>query len=398
LGVTGGIAAYKAAALLRLLQKVGANVRVILTEGAEAFISPLTFEALSQEKVFTQADFLKPQGGFIPHTELARFAEAVVVAPATASFLASLTSGDAQSILVATIMATKAPVLLCPAMNVNMWEHPAVKENIAKLRSWSYEVLAPCEGELACGDVGPGRLPEPELIADFLARLLAPADYQGKKVLITAGPTREPIDAVRFISNRSSGKMGLALAKAFWLRGAEVMLVHGPLSVNIPSYLSQRPVETAQEMYQVVNELFPGVDILVMAAAVADYTPVKTFSGKLKKKEKELVFTLKKTPDILAEVYAKKRPGQVVVGFAAEEGEKLPEEARRKLKAKHLDLIVANDITRCETGFETETNEVFLFFANGKELKLPLAPKEKIAWQILDALKEQLGEILSAKA
>lgn len=390
LGVCGGVAAYKAPALLRRLTKAGATVRVILTKGAEAFIRPLTFEALTQEKAFCQRDFLSPPPGFIPHTELARFAEAVVVAPATASFLATLARGDAESLLTATIMASKARVLLCPAMNVNMWEHPAVQENVAKLRSWGYEVLSPGEGELACGDVGPGRLPEEKIIVSYLERLLAPQDLAGKKVLVTAGPTREPLDAVRFISNRSSGRMGLALAEAAWKQGAEVTLVHGPLAFSPPPFLKAIPVETSAEMAEAVREHFPASDILIMAAAVADYRPREVFSGKLKKSSPTLTLTLERTADILKEVSQRRAPGQVVVGFAAEEARALREEARRKLREKELDLIVANDITRPETGFETETNEVYLFFADGREAHIPLASKEEVAWKILEAVKELL--------
>ncbi|OAG26863.1 bifunctional phosphopantothenoylcysteine decarboxylase/phosphopantothenate--cysteine ligase CoaBC [Thermodesulfatator autotrophicus] len=390
LGVTGGIAAYKAASLLRFLQKRGAICRVVMTEGAEAFISPLTFEALTQEKVFTQKDFLKPQSGFIPHTELARFAEAIAVAPATASFLASLITGDARSNLVATIMASKAPVLICPAMNTNMWKHPAVQENIARLRRWGCEVLIPDEGELACGDIGPGRLPSEEVIAAYLERLMAPKDFSGQKVLVTAGPTREPLDAVRYLSNRSSGKMGLALAKAAWLRGAEVTFIHGPLSVSVPPYFKAVSVETAGEMAELVKKYFPEADMLIMAAAVADYRPKQVFPGKQKKAQKSLTIELEPTEDILATVASSKKPHQLVIGFAAEESEKLLEEARRKLKDKKLDLIVANDISRPETGFETDTNEVWLISASGKEEKVALAPKEEVAWRILDFVVEWL--------
>ena len=388
LGVCGGIAAYKAPSLLRLLQRKGARVRVVLTSGAEAFITSLTFEALSGDKVFCQRHFLKPLSGLIPHVELGRFAEAILVAPATASFLASLAAGDAESLLAATIMASGAKVLLCPAMNPRMWAHPAVQENVAKLRSWGYEVLSPGEGELACGEVGPGRLPPEEVIVAFLERLLGPKDFSGKKVLVTAGPTREPLDLVRFLSNRSSGRMGLSLAVAAWLRGAEVTLIHGPLAVSPPPFITTLPVETAQEMREAVLSGFEGADVLLMAAAVSDYRPKDFFPGKIKKSAKTLTLTLERTPDILAEVSERKKEGQLVVGFAAEEGENLIPEAERKLEAKGLDLIVANDISRKDAGFEAETNEVFLIGRGGLRRKLPLAPKDEIAWEILDAVKE----------
>ena len=388
LGVCGGIAAYKIPGLLRRLIKEGAEVRVVLTEGAEAFITPLTFEALCREKVFCQCDFLNPPPGCIPHTELGAFAEAILVAPATASFLASLASGDARSLLVATILASRAPVLLFPAMNTKMWEHPAVKENVKKIASWGYKVFTPEEGALACGEWGPGRLPEEEIILAHLEKTLALQDFSNCKVLITAGPTREPLDAVRFLSNRSSGRMGVALAEAAWKRGAEVILVHGPLSSSPLPLIRRIPVETAAQMAEAVLSLLPKVDILLMAAAVADYRPQDTWSGKLKKTSPSLTISLERTPDILKEVSSRRKPGQVIVGFAAEEEEFLPQEARRKLKEKGLDLIVANPIDRPETGFESATNEVFLFFADGRKIHLPLAPKDVIAWQILDAIKE----------
>lgn len=385
LGVTGGIAAYKTPEILRLLQKEGARVRVLLTQGAKAFLSPLTFEALTREKVFTQEDFLRPHGGVIPHTDLGRSAEAIVVAPATAAFLAGLANGDASSLLTATIMASEAPVLLCPAMNQRMWQHPATQANVRRLKGFGYEVLTPEEGALACGESGPGRLPSPEVIVAHVKRLLAEKDLQGKKVLITAGPTREPLDQVRFLSNRSSGRMGCALAYVAWLRGAEVTLIHGPLTVSPPYGVEKIAVETAQEMFSAVKERLSEADILVMAAAVADFVVKNPAAGKIKKTE-ALTLELVKAPDILKEIRSQRRPGQIVVGFAAEEGHLLQEEARRKLEEKGLDLIVANDITRKDTGFETETNEVLILNRKGEERYLPLAPKMEIAWAVWDEI------------
>jgi len=383
LGVTGGIAAYKAPELLRLFQKKGALVRVVLTQGAEAFISPLTFEALTREKVITQDDFLRPQGGFIPHIDLGRWAEAIVVTPATAAFLSGLAMGDASSVLTAIIMASKAPVLLCPAMNKRMWQHPATQENISRLKSYGYAVLSPEEGALACGERGPGRLPSLETILAFTERLLAPKDLSGKTVLVTAGPTREPIDRVRFISNRSSGRMGVALAYTAWLRGATVFLIHGPLSVTLPPGVEGVPVETAKEMLEAVKRYLPQMDILVMAAAVADFVVKAPVSGKIKKQE-HLNLELVKAPDLLQSIKDLRRPGQIIVGFAAEEGRVLRQEAERKLKEKALDLIVANDISRRETGFEVETNEVLILDRLGREKRVSLAPKSEIAWAIWD--------------
>ncbi len=389
IGVTGGIAVYKAVELLRLFLKEGASVRIVMTKGAEAFVSPLTFEALTRAKVFTQEDLLKPQRGLIPHIDLGRWAEAIVVAPATAAFLSGLAIGDASSILTAIIMASEAKVLLCPAMNQHMWQHPAMQENILRLESFGYTVLCPEKGTLACGEIGPGRLPSLETILAYTERLFAPKDLVGKKVLITAGPTREPIDQVRFISNRSSGRMGTALAYVAWLRGAEVTLVHGPLSVPIPVGIKGIPIETAQEMFDTVKDLFPQVDILVMAAAVADFRVKEPIGGKIKKKE-ELLLSLVKTPDILQGLKDKRRPGQIVVGFAAEEGKYLRQEAFRKLKAKALDLIVANDITRKDAGFESETNEVLLINCQGQEKIIPLTKKERVAWAIWDEVNRIL--------
>ena len=385
LGVNGGIAAYKAPEILRLLQKEGALVRVVLTQGAEAFISPLTFEALTRERVFTQEDFLRPQAGIIPHTDLGRWAEAIVVAPATAAFLSGLAAGDASSILTATIMASEAQVLLCPAMNQRMWQHPATQENLSRLKSFGYGVLTPEEGFLACGESGPGRLPSPEVIVAHVKRLFSPKDLVGKRVLITAGPTREPSDRVRFISNRSSGRMGCALAYTAWERGAEVTLIHGPLAVPLPYGVKAVAVETAQEMLEAVKKYFPEADILVMAAAVAEFVVKELTPGKIKKQE-SLILELTKAPDILQEIKRLRHRGQIVVGFAAEEGHLLGEEARRKLHAKGLDLIVANDISRSDTGFETETNEVLVLNRHGEEKKIPLARKEEIARAIWDEI------------
>ncbi len=384
LGVTGGIAAYKAPELLRLFQKKGALVRVVLTQGAEAFISPLTFEALTRERVITQNDFLKPQGGVIPHIDLGRWAEAIVVSPATAAFLSGLAVGDASSVLTAIIMASKAQVLLCPAMNKRMWQHPATQGNVSRLKTYGYTVLSPEEGALACGERGPGRLPSLETILAFTERLLAPKDLSGKTVLVTAGPTREPVDWVRFISNRSSGRMGVALAYTAWLRGAKVFLVHGPLSIPLPPGVEKVvSVETTKEMLEAVKKYLPEIDILVMAAAVADFAVKTPVSGKIKK-QKYLNLELVKGPDILQSIKDLRRPGQIIVGFAAEEERVLRQEAERKLKEKALDLIVANDISRKETGFEVETNEVLILDRLGQEKRIPLASKSEIAWAIWD--------------
>lgn len=385
LGITGGVAAYKAAPLVRKLRKKGAQVRVVLTQGAEAFVTPLLFEALSGVKVFTQDDFLRPQGGLIPHVSLGQFADLILVSPATAAFLASLRVGDASSLLVACIMASEAKVLLCPAMNEKMWRHPATQENVRILKEWGYKVLSPEKGALACGDTGPGRLPSEGVILAWAKRLLTPQDLQGVKVLVACGPTREPIDLVRYLSNRSSGRMGLALAYAAFERGAEVTLVHGPLSMPVLPLFQEEEVETAEEMYRAVLEKIKEVDVFIMVAAVADFTPQVKREGKIKKDE-GLQVDFVPTKDILSEVARQKRPGQVIVGFAAEEEEALPSEAQRKLKTKGIDILVANPIDRPGVGFESEANEVLILTSRGQEKRIGPAPKEEIAHQILDEL------------
>ncbi|NPB08824.1 MAG: bifunctional phosphopantothenoylcysteine decarboxylase/phosphopantothenate--cysteine ligase CoaBC [Thermodesulfobacteria bacterium] len=383
LGVTGGIAAFKIPSLVRALKREGAEVRVVLTEGARAFVTPLTLETVSGARVFLPEDFLRPQGGFIPHTELARWAELVLVAPATASFLSALRMGDASSLLVACLLATEAPGLIFPAMNEKMWSHPATQENVQILRNWGYTVVSPDEGPLACGESGPGRLPSEEVILAYARRLLSPPDLSGLRVVVTCGPTREPVDLVRYLSNRSSGRMGLALAQAAFERGAEVVLIHGPLSVPIPPLFTRVPVETTAEMQEALLEHFPAADVLFMVAAVADYRPVNFRAEKIKRRER-LVLELEPTPDLLAEVSRKRRPGQVIVGFAAEEAENLASEAARKLRQKGLDLLVANPIDRPGAGFEAETNEVLILDREGRRIELSRRPKEEIAEKILD--------------
>ncbi len=383
LGITGGIAAYKIPSLVRSLRKQGAEVRVVLTSGARAFVTPLTLETLAGAPVYSQEDFLKPQGGKVLHIELGRWAEVIVVAPATAAFLASLRLADASSLLVACLLASSAPALLFPAMNEKMWRHPATQENVRHLKDWGYTVVCPDEGPLACGEAGPGRLPAEEVILAYVRKALSPQDLAGCKVLVTCGPTREPVDLVRYLSNRSSGRMGLALAQAAFERGAEVILIHGPLSVAIPPLFERIEVETAEEMRKRLLEKFPETEILFMAAAVADYRPVVFRAEKIKKGGR-LTLELEPTPDLLSEVAARRRPGQVIVGFAAEESARLAAEAERKLRQKDLDLVVANPIDQPEAGFETETNRVLILDRHGRRLELPLQPKEEIAEKILD--------------
>ncbi len=390
LGVCGGIAAYKAALLARLLRKEGAEVKVVLTTGAEAFVTPLLFEALVRDRCFTQRDFLAPQGGFIPHTDLAAWAEAIVVAPATASFLSKLARGEPSDLLIAVILASQVPVLLAPAMNTHMFKHPATQENLERLRSFGYHIVPPGEGTLACGEEGPGRMPEPEDLLLEVEKLLTPSLLSGRRVLITGGPTREPLDAVRFISNPSSGRMAVALSRAALILGAEVHLVHGPLSVSPPPGVKTYAVTTAREMLQVAGEIFPEADLVVFAAAVCDLAPAEVLSGKIPKENLPEKISLVPTPDIARELNARKRPHQVSIGFALEEPSQLLLRARKKLLDKGFDLVAANPLS----AFEARETEIFLL---GKHLSEPLrlfGPKEKVAFGIL----KEGARVLSGKA
>lgn len=379
LGICGGIAAYKAAELARLLKKQGAEVKAVLTSGAEAFVTPLLLEALTRNRAFTQADFLSPQGGLIPHTDLAAWAEAILVVPATASFLSKLSRGEPSDLLTAVIMASRAPVLLAPAMNTHMWRHPATQENVNRLKEFGYRIVAPESGELACGLEGPGRLPPPEELLWEAGYLLSEKPLSGRKVLITGGPTREFLDAVRFISNPSSGRMSVALARAAWLLGAEVHLVHGPLAVSPPRAVKTHPVISAEEMLAVAERLFPEAELAVFCAAVCDFKPERFWPGKVKKEAFPQEIKLIPTPDIAAVLSNRKRAGQITVGFALEERERLRKSARRKLFAKNLDFLIANDLS----AFEAEEAEV-LVFSRVREEPLPLkGPKDSLALKIL---------------
>ncbi len=386
LGICGGIAAYKAAELVRLLRKKGAEVQVVLTTGAEAFVTPLLFEALSRKKCFTQRDFLSPQGGLIPHTDLAAWAEGIVVAPATASFLSKLARGEPSDLLTAIVMASRAPVLLAPAMNTNMWEHPATRENLARLREFGYRVVEPARGELACGAQGPGRLPPLETLLLEIEGLFVEKSLAGKRVLLTGGPTREPLDAVRFLSNPSSGRMAVALARAALLLGAEVHLVHGPLSVSPPEGVKTYPVKTAAEMLQVAQGLFEKADLALFAAAVCDFTPEKPLQGKVKKEDFPRTLSLKPTPDIAALLNARKRPGQISLGFALEEAENLLPRAREKLEKKGFDFLAANALS----AFEAEETEIFLLSRTRETPRRFHGSKEKVALEMLQEVARAL--------
>jgi len=389
LGVTGSIAAYKAAELASLLSKAGVDVHVIMTASAQKFVAPATFAALTgnpvQTDLFAGTDGPGGAGGpLLPHIELAK-ADLLVVAPATANILAKAAHGLADDLLSAAILAAPGPVLFCPAMNVHMYRNPATQANLAALKKYGHHVLEPGKGRLACGETGEGRLPEPPEIVAEIARLLGPAkDLQGLAVLVTAGGTREPIDPVRFLSNRSSGKMGYALAGAAAARGADVTLVTAPTALAVPGGVKAVLVETAQQMFEAVLERFPRADIVIKAAAVADYRPARTAEQKIKKEGETLVIELVKNPDILLELGRLKKPGQVLVGFAAET-ENLLANARRKLEEKNVDLLVANDVTRPGAGFGADTNLVKLIYRDGRVVDLPLMKKTELAHRILDA-------------
>ncbi len=391
LGVCGGVAAYKAAELVRRLQQAGWDVEVILTRGAEQFISPLTFAALSGHRVITGLFDADGQTAnitsAIEHVAVAQRIDLLLVAPATAHVLAKMAAGLADDFLTTLYLATRAPVVVAPAMNVHMWTHPATQAAVARLRERGVLVVEPDEGYLACGMTGPGRLASLEAILDAVAQATRPrADLAGQTVLVTAGPTCEDLDPVRFIGNRSSGRMGYALAEAARRRGAHVILISGPVALQPPADVQVISVRSAEDMYRAVLQHLDQASVVIMAAAVADYRPVQREPQKIKRGAPRLVLELEQTPDILATI-SRQKGDRILVGFAAET-ERLREHARRKLQAKQLDLLVGNDVTRPGAGFDVDTNEAVLFFADGREVPLPLVSKRELADRILDAVVE----------
>jgi phosphopantothenoylcysteine decarboxylase / phosphopantothenate---cysteine ligase len=390
LGVTGGVAAYKAAELVRLLQQDGFTVQVVLTRGAREFITPLTFAALTGQKVITDL-FEKSSTGeanvesAIEHIAVAQRTDLLLVAPATADILAKFARGIADDFLTTLYLAATAPVIVAPAMNVNMWNHAATQENIEKLRSRGVKIVNPDEGYLACGMTGAGRLAgQQAILAAVRETLHAQKDLHAETILITAGPTCEDLDPVRYITNRSSGKMGYAVAEAAARRGARVILVSGPVNLDTPPGVERVDVRTAEQMHRAVNQKFPDSSIAIFAAAVADYRPVETAGEKIKRNKEPLSLMLEPTPDILASVASRK--GQaIVVGFAAET-QNVAENARKKLVAKNADLIVANDVTAEDAGFDHDTNIVTLFSRDGRDLALPKLSKSEVAQRILDEI------------
>jgi phosphopantothenoylcysteine decarboxylase/phosphopantothenate--cysteine ligase len=379
--VCGGIAAYKSVELLRLMVKQKANVRVLMTRHAAEFVQPLTFEALSGQPVCTSL-FEHNSDASIRHIDWAQTADAVVVAPATANFIGKLANGIADDAAGTFMLAVTSPVIICPSMNTHMYENRAVQKNLDILESYGHMILEPAAGELACGTTGPGRLPEPEHILDRIICLLTPKDLKGKHVLVTAGPTREPIDPVRFISNPSSGRMGFAVAKAAEHRGASVTLIAGPTTLANPVYVHTIRIQTAEDMACAVFEHIKHADIIIKTAAVSDYTPAAPAQQKIKKTEDTMTLSLKKTKDILKEI-GKIKKDRIVVGFAAET-EMLEKNATQKLFSKNLDIIAGNIIGAPSSGFEVQTNEVTLFYKNGTKEVLNIMAKEEIAHIILD--------------
>jgi len=388
LGVTGGVAAYKAAELVRLLQQDGFSVQVVMTRGAREFVTPLTFAALSGQKVITDL-FEKSEGGeanlesAIEHIAVAQRTDLLLVAPATADILAKFARGIADDFLTTLYLATTAPVVVAPAMNVNMWNHPATRENVETLRRRGVHIVDPDEGYLACGMTGAGRLAgQQSIVAAVRETLHAQQDLRGQTILITAGPTCEDLDPVRYITNRSSGKMGFAVAEAAARRGAEVVLVSGPVNLETPPGVVRVRVRTADEMQRAVTERLPGCAIAIFAAAVADYRPAHQAPEKIKRSNEPLALQLQPTPDILA-IAAKSKGDHLIVGFAAET-QNVAENARKKLAAKNADLIVANDVTAEGAGFDHDTNVVTLFSRDGRDLALPKMTKSEVAQRILD--------------
>jgi phosphopantothenoylcysteine decarboxylase/phosphopantothenate--cysteine ligase len=380
-GLTGGIACYKACEVVRLLTGRGARVRVVMTAAARRFVTPLTLQTLSGQPVATDT-FSLTQESEIGHIRLADTADAIVIAPATANVLAKLAHGIADDLLTTVLLATRAPLVVAPAMNVHMWEHPAVQENLARLVARGARVVGPGSGALACGYEGTGRLAEAEDVVEEVCCALATQDLKGERVLVSAGPTQEPIDPVRYLSNHSSGKMGYALARVARRRGAEVTLVSGPTALTPPPGVQLVPVASARDMQGAVEAAFARATVLVMTAAVADYRPRESLPRKLKKSAPTLALALERNPDVLGGL-ATRKGRRLVVGFAAETHD-VAAEARRKLSAKGCDLVVANDVTAPGAGFGADTNVVRLVDASGRIEALPLLPKEEVAERILD--------------
>lgn len=383
--VTGGIAVYKAAALTSKLTQAGIIVKVILSEAAAQFVTPLTFQALSKNDVYTDT-FDEKDSRVIAHIDLADWADLIIVAPATANTIGKLANGIADNMITTTLLAATVPVWIAPAMNVHMYEHPAVKKNIAVLAQYGYRFIEPSEGYLACGYVGKGRLEEPEKIVEIIDHYFNQSNQSlaGKKVIVTAGPTQEKIDPVRYITNHSTGKMGYAIAEEAAKAGAEVVLISGPVNIPVPNGVTVVNVKSAEDMYQAVIAQYDEADIVIKTAAVADYRPKISHEQKMKKQPGEKVLELERTKDILFEL-GQKKTHQILVGFAAET-ENVEEYAMGKLKKKNADMIVANNVKTAGAGFGTETNIVTIFKNDGTSLELPIMTKHEVAQKLLEQI------------
>ncbi|MCP3874716.1 MAG: bifunctional phosphopantothenoylcysteine decarboxylase/phosphopantothenate--cysteine ligase CoaBC [Desulfobacteraceae bacterium] len=390
LGVTGGIAAYKAVELLRLLKKTGANIHVIMTDSAQEFVGKTTFEVLSENPVLS--DLFFDTHSSVKHIDLATGADAAVIAPATANTIAKLAHGIADDALSTTLLAVTSPVMICPSMNTDMYQNIRVQRNLDILEQDGCHILDPDSGALACKTVGTGRLPEPWFILDRICSMLTKKDLDGKNILISAGPTVEAIDPVRFVSNHSSGKMGYAIARACEKRGAKVMLVSGPVNIDPPVNVDCIHVETCDEMADQMLANLDSADIIIKVAAVADYKPLDPKKSKIKKKDskKDISISMTENPDILKRIGKKKTNKQFLVGFAAETDD-LEKNALIKMKKKNLDMIAANIVGAKDSGFKADTNKVKLFIKDGSSVDIPLMEKEKVADILIDTIIEQLS-------
>lgn len=389
LGVTGSIAAYKIASLASKLVKLHADVHVLMTQNATNFITPITFETLTGNKCLIDT-FDRNFQFDVAHVSLAKKADIMLIAPASANVIGKIANGIADDMLTTTVMASTAPVLISPAMNTHMYENPIVQDNLQKLERFGYKIIAPAVGMLACHDVGAGKMPEPEMLLDWILREIAcKKDLQGKKILVTAGPTQEAVDPVRYLTNHSTGKMGYALARCAMLRGADVTLVTGPTAITPPPFVQTVAVTSAEEMYQEVTKRAAEQNAIIMAAAVADYRPATVSAEKQKKQAGDAVLPLSRTKDILAYLGEHKPAGQFLCGFSMETQHML-ENSRAKLKRKHLDMICANNLKVAGAGFGTDTNVVTLIQAQ-KEQELPLQSKEAVGHAILDVIAKTLS-------
>ena len=387
LGVTGSIAAYKIASLASMLKKMHADVEVIMTKNATEFISPVTFESLTGKKCLVET-FDRDFEFSVEHVALAKRADVFLIAPASANVIGKVSHGIADDMLTTTFLACGCHKIIAPAMNTHMYENPILQDNLKRCESYGMEVLKPAVGYLACGDTGAGKMPEPEVLFDYIVKAVGyEKDMVGKKVLVTAGPTREAIDPVRFITNHSTGKMGYAVAKIASLRGADVTLVSGPVSIEAPRFVKVVPVESARQMYEAVTAVSGEQDIIVKAAAVADYRPAQAADEKMKKKDGELSIDLCRTDDILGYLGSHKRDGQFLCGFSMETQNML-ENSRAKLSKKHLDMIVANNLKVDGAGFGTGTNVVTIITGDG-ELELEKMSKEEVAGRLLDEIMKR---------